>query len=870
MLKKGIIFVIGFLLVTHGYCTHNRAGEITYRQISEYTFEFTIITFTNTKPTSDGVRPADRPELLVHWGDNTESVVNRYPYYDLPNYYRKNIYTTRHTFPAPGTYEILMEDPNRNEGVENIPNSVTVVFSIKTIMQINPVLGLNNTPVLLNPPVDKAAVGQIFIHNPAAFDPDGDSLSYELTTCLGENGDPIPSYQFPPSSHHPIFIDAVTGNLIWDAPEKAGIYNVAFLIEEWRKEFKIGQITRDMQIEVFDSDNRPPVIDTIPPICVVAGETVQFNVAAHDTASETITLTASGGVFEVSNPASFKSVPAKSVVTGLFNWNTDCSNVREQPYQVVFKATDSNAVVNLVHQQSTTIKVIGPPPTSIVLTPANNSIFIQWDTYPCTNAIGFDIYRKPSNYGFQPDKCQTGVPAYTGFTKIATISGLDQNSYLDNNKGVGLPQGYTYCYMLVAIFENTIESKASSEYCTELVRGTPIITNVSVTKNDESLGEIYLAWSKPIDFDTLKFPGPYQYLIKRATGIWGTDYAVVGTLNGLDDTTYIDKNFNTLSTGYSYQIEIHNDAGFTEWPMTASSIFPQLVATDKKIILSFDKNVPWTNYQYSVYRKSQEQSVWDSIGVTSDESYTDVGLTNGTTYCYQVKSYGAYDLPGIIKPIINYSHQNCGMPLDTVAPDAPTLQVLSDCKLFINLLTWAPLANQGDLMLYRIYYAADISSEFHLIDSVLNRDSLQYQHHQTDAASGCYAVTALDSNRNESNYSNVVCVDQCSFYELPNVFTPNNDNLNELLIPITPPEIIDQYIEKIDLKIYSRWGNLVFETTNPHINWDGKSSQTNRLVSPGVYYYVCDVYERRISGVEARYMVGFVHVFHNKDGHGNE
>ncbi|MCK7540653.1 MAG: hypothetical protein MZV63_62060 [Marinilabiliales bacterium] len=45
--------------------------------------------------------------------------------------------------------------------------------------------------MLLNPPYDKAALGQVFIHNPAAFDPDGDSLSYKLTVCTKEDGKPI-------------------------------------------------------------------------------------------------------------------------------------------------------------------------------------------------------------------------------------------------------------------------------------------------------------------------------------------------------------------------------------------------------------------------------------------------------------------------------------------------------------------------------------------------------------------------------------------------------------------------------------------------------------------------------------------------------
>ncbi len=56
--------------------THNRAGEITYVQISDLTFEITITTFTYT------LSLADRPSLTVEWGDNSSSVAAkvRYPF----------------------------------------------------------------------------------------------------------------------------------------------------------------------------------------------------------------------------------------------------------------------------------------------------------------------------------------------------------------------------------------------------------------------------------------------------------------------------------------------------------------------------------------------------------------------------------------------------------------------------------------------------------------------------------------------------------------------------------------------------------------------------------------------------------------------
>jgi len=63
------------------------------------------------------------------------------------------------------------------------------------------------------------------------------------------------------------------------------------------------------------------------------------------------------------------------------------------------------------------------------------------------------------------------------------------------------------------------------------------------------------------------------------------------------------------------------------------------------------------------------------------------------------------------------------------------------------------------------------------------------------------------------------------------------------------------------MKVYSRWGILVFQTSDPDINWDGKQMNSDNIVSPGVYYYIADVYENRLTGLEVRNIVGFVYVF---------
>ena len=86
-------------------------------------------------------------------------------------------------------------------------------------------------------------------------------------------------------------------------------------------------------------------------------------------------------------------------------------------------------------------------------------------------------------------------------------------------------------------------------------------------------------------------------------------------------------------------------------------------------------------------------------------------------------------------------------------------------------------------------------------------------------------------------------MDNCPFYELPNAFTPNGDGANDLFIPFP-----FRFIESIDIKIYNQWGNLVHQNTDPNINWD-RTNENNEVLSDGVYFYVCRVNERRVSGI---------------------
>ena len=151
-------------------------------------------------------------------------------------------------------------------------------------------------------------MGQVFVHNPAAFDPDGDSISYKLTVCTEENGQVITDYSLPLASDS-LYIDPVTGDLIWDAPVDTGIYNIAIEIEEWRNGVKIGSIARDMQIDVYSTDNRPPVNMPLRDFCVQAEDVIRYDIISTDPDSDLITQSATGGpLYFEDSPATFDTL----------------------------------------------------------------------------------------------------------------------------------------------------------------------------------------------------------------------------------------------------------------------------------------------------------------------------------------------------------------------------------------------------------------------------------------------------------------------------------------------------------------------------------------------------------------------------------
>ncbi|MCB0514987.1 MAG: gliding motility-associated C-terminal domain-containing protein [Chitinophagales bacterium] len=99
--------------------------------------------------------------------------------------------------------------------------------------------------------------------------------------------------------------------------------------------------------------------------------------------------------------------------------------------------------------------------------------------------------------------------------------------------------------------------------------------------------------------------------------------------------------------------------------------------------------------------------------------------------------------------------------------------------------------------------------------------------------SATYAITVSDyAGCSASDTVNIV-LDIGKKVFVPNAFTPNNDQINDVLM------IFGEGIEAANWQIFDRWGQLIFETHDPNAAWDG--TYRNKLLSPQVFTYFLEI-----------------------------
>ena len=81
-----------------------------------------------------------------------------------------------------------------------------------------------------------------------------------------------------------------------------------------------------------------------------------------------------------------------------------------------------------------------------------------------------------------------------------------------------------------------------------------------------------------------------------------------------------------------------------------------------------------------------------------------------------------------------------------------------------------------------------------------------------------------------------VIVSNNCYMDIPNIFTPNGDGINDYFYP---RQTLTKGLTEFKVDIYNRWGELIFESTSlDGRGWDGRFNGTDQ--PEGVYIYIID------------------------------
>jgi gliding motility-associated-like protein len=151
---------------------------------------------------------------------------------------------------------------------------------------------------------------------------------------------------------------------------------------------------------------------------------------------------------------------------------------------------------------------------------------------------------------------------------------------------------------------------------------------------------------------------------------------------------------------------------------------------------------------------------------------------------------------------------------------------------------WVPNVS-GDcdpnLVSYKIYYAKNTKSPF---TAIAQTSDLKKAHAKLDGFRGCYYVTAINKAEKESPKSEIICVENCPYFDLPNIFSPNGDNKNDVWLPLRCP----RFVTLVNCKMVDRYGQLIYEYNGDlkGFGWNGKDKDGNEMAA-STYFYTCEV-----------------------------
>lgn len=450
---------------------------------------------------------------------------------------------------------------------------------------------------------------------------------------------------------------------------------------------------------------------------------------------------------------------------------------------------------------------VAPPATSVELVSVEND-----------NAVRVTWFKSNDPYfaAYRVERAPTGV---SSFLTVTTLTNANDTTWADASINV---QAGSYCYRITAVDLCGRQSAASQEHCSVLLSSAPAA--------DPSINGIDLGWTPYVGWTNLD-----RYRIYREHP------TIAGAMTYLDSvpatkTTYTDAGL--CPDTIRYLIVAVDGAGKVLTSLSNTSAAPtsyrrQVTALDVSVssvkddqahtLTTWPRSISNNGVQYIVY-KANDQGVFAQAFTTTDTFLLDGDVNvNESQYGYRVQTVDS----------CKYAN-----PLGRMGQ---TILLKATSQNFDILLDWTPYQDWvGGVASYRVdrFNSATAAWDSFATTNAATTSLFASYNALNNGGNGVsngdykFRVVAFEKGagvKPERSFSNHAEAILPPTLFVPTAFSPNGDGTNELFA--TKSLNLATY----RMEVYNRWGQRLFESTDPAIHWDGTFK--GEIVATGLYVY---------------------------------
>jgi len=413
-----------------------------------------------------------------------------------------------------------------------------------------------------------------------------------------------------------------------------------------------------------------------------------------------------------------------------------------------------------------------------------------------TVVLNFDLTTDP----FDSFDIDFGDGTQTNFVKPTTADATFEHTYAASGN---------YPITVRGVFSNGDATNCSTNNLTvQTIQSIPVpnLTNITVTSET----------SLRFDYDALDPLLTYSLQIDDGSGY--SNYTSIDPNANASSLEINDNSFDTNNLSYSFRIVATDLCELLEEISSeASSIALNYSLVD--ITNVFQVQFGWVIRPIG-FTQATLFNNQNSLDQTSEP------VSNNTYAFNSCVEIGTLYMESTINGIVSRSLELTPFQsqiLTLPAPDAPIVELQGSSISISFTATNFPL---GEIQISR----TSTSNTFESIGTVTNFNA---PFTDTSVPPGiseaCYTITYTDQCGNLSERSDEVCIELSGNLNFPNAFSPNGDFVNDTFT--AGPGVFNNY----QLLIYNRWGQVVFQSTNPLDGWDGTIS--GQPAPPGTYLY---------------------------------